>query len=75
MKIITGSSSAKSTTARLRLGRMKHIKLRSLAVQDWVQQRLLTVGEVTSDGNLSDILVKPKETMNWDDELVCVVLP
>ena len=53
------SSSAQSTTARRGLRRMKHIQLRLLGVQDWVQQRLLTVGKVTSDETRSDILTEP----------------
>ena len=73
------SSSAKSTTARRGLPRMKHTQLRLLGVQDLVQQRPLTVGKVTSDENRSDILTKPtrlfKDTANLDDEWACVVCP
>ena len=59
VKILTDSSSAKSTTERRGPGRVKHIQLRLSAVQYWVQRRLLTVGKVTSDEILSDTFTKP----------------
>ena len=59
VKLLTDSSSAKSTTAQRGPGSMKHIQLRMLAVQNGVQQQLLTMGKVTSDANLSDMLTKP----------------
>ena len=49
-----------------------------LAVQNWVQQRLLTVGKVASDENFSDILMKPmpvRKHDDLDDELVFRGLP
>ena len=58
MKILTDSSSAKSNTTRRGPGRRKHIQLRMLAVQDWVQRRPLAVGRVTSHENLINILTK-----------------
>ena len=42
---------------------MKHIQLRVLAVQQWVVDKLLTIGKVSTDDSLSDLLTK---VMNVD---------
>jgi hypothetical protein len=37
---------------------MKHIDIRMLAIQGWVSERLLTVGKVSTEENVADLLTK-----------------
>ena len=37
---------------------MKHIQSRMLAMQQWVADKLLTIGKVSSEGDLSDLLTR-----------------
>ena len=63
VQVRTDSSSAKAVANRRGLGKMKHIQLRLLAVQQRVADKLLTIGKVSTDVNLSDLLTK---AMNMD---------
>ncbi len=54
----TDSSSAKAISQRRGPGKMKHIQLRLLAMQQWVSDRLLSVNKVSTDENISDLLTK-----------------
>ena len=54
----TDSSSAKSLIARRGPGRMKHIDIKMLAIQEWAAERLLSVSKVTSEENASYLLTK-----------------
>jgi hypothetical protein len=56
--IETDSKSAKAGCARRGPGRMTHIELRMLAVQDWVAAKLLSIRKVCALDNSSDILTK-----------------
>ena len=59
VKLFTDSSSAKAVAARRGPGKMKHIELRMLALQDWVRDRMLFIYKVATEVNPSDLLTKP----------------
>ena len=37
---------------------MKHIDIKMLAIQGWVEERLLSISKVPTEENVSDILTK-----------------
>jgi len=52
------SSSALSLASRSGMGRLKHVELRMLALQEWIKEKRLTLAKVSSEENLADIGTK-----------------
>ena len=66
--LITDSSSAKQVTLRRGPGRMHHLGMRQLWLQDELRAGRITVTTVTSAANVSDLFTKAL-TKNRIDEL------
>ena len=58
--IWTDSNTARSLASRRGLGKMRHMELRYLWVQEMVKDGRLKVKRVSGDENLADHLTKPK---------------
>ena len=56
--LMTDSSSALAVTKKRGPGRMKHIELKMLSVQDWVKEKRLRMGKVSTEANPADLLTK-----------------
>ncbi|CAK0806902.1 unnamed protein product, partial [Prorocentrum cordatum] len=56
--IMMDSSSALAVAKKRGPGRMKHIELKMLAVQDWIKEKRLQVGKVPTEANPADVLTK-----------------
>ena len=52
------STAAMGTATRFGLGRMKHVQVRDLALQQWIADGRLTLQKVTSAMNAADLLTK-----------------
>ena len=52
------STAAMSAATRQGLGRMKHVQVRDLALQQWIADGLLTLQKVASAANAADLLTK-----------------
>ena len=52
------STAAMGTASRQGLGRMKHVQVRDLALQQWIADGRLTLQKIASSGNAADILTK-----------------
>ena len=57
--LYSDSSSALHVVKKRGPGRMKHIELRCLALQQWREEKRLLFGKVGTDENVSDMLTKP----------------
>ena len=58
-KLYSDSSSALHIVKKRGPGRMKHIELRCLALQEWREAKRLHFGKVGTEENASDMLTKP----------------
>ena len=58
IELRSDSTSGISIASRLGQGRLKHLELRQLAIQEWVKRRLLKLSKVDTAHNHSDILTK-----------------
>jgi hypothetical protein len=58
VEIRSDSTSGISIASRLGQGRLTHLELRQLAVQEWVKRKLLKLSKVDTAHNHSDILTK-----------------
>ena len=58
VEIRSDSTSGISIASRLGQGRLKHLELRQLAVQEWVKRKLLKLSKVDTAHNHADILTK-----------------
>ena len=56
--LMTDSSSALVVAKKRGPGRMKHIELKMLSVQDWVKEKRLRMGKVSTEANPADLLTK-----------------
>ena len=52
------SSSALTLVSRAGMGRSKHVELRMLAIQEWVQAKRLLLRKIQTEDNLADIGTK-----------------
>ena len=52
------STAAMGTATRQGLGRMKHVQVRNLALQQWIADSRLTLHKVASSANGADLLTK-----------------
>ena len=52
------STAAMGTATRQDLGRMKHVQVRDLALQQWIADGRLTLQKVASSANAADLLTK-----------------
>ena len=52
------STAAMGTATRQGLGRMKHVQVRDLALQQWIADGRLTLQKVASSANVADLLTK-----------------
>ena len=52
------STAAMGTASRQGLGRMKHVQVRDLALQQWIADGRLTLQKIASSGNAADLLTK-----------------
>ena len=57
--LFTDSSAARMVTGRRGPGKMKHICMRALAVQQWVRDGLISVAKIGTASNRADLLTKP----------------
>ena len=57
--LFTDSSAAMMVTGRRGPGKMKHICMRALAVQQWVRDGLISVAKIGTASNRADLLTKP----------------
>ena len=46
------------TATRQGLGRMKHVQVRDLALQQWIADGRLTLQKIASSGNAAELLTK-----------------
>ena len=56
--VYSDSSSALTLVGRKGQGRLKHVEIRLLAIQDWKEEGRLRTGKVATLENLSDLLTK-----------------
>jgi hypothetical protein len=56
--LATDSSGAKSHSSTMGLGRMRHIEVKNLFLQDLVQKRVIVLKKVNGTTNLADVLTK-----------------
>ena len=56
----TDSTAAMGTSARRGLGKLRHVELRFLWLQDMVQEGRVKLQKVKGEENIADILTKPK---------------
>ena len=77
LRIYVGSSAAKSVASRVGLGRLRHLEVKFLWLQDAVRQRRLELRKVRGDSNPADWLTKPGSTQrtansmrSWGVDLV-----
>ena len=56
--VYSDSSSALTLVGRKGQGRLKHVEIRLLAIQDWKEEGRLRLGKVATLDNLSDLLTK-----------------
>ena len=54
------SSAAKSVANRVRLGKLRHLEVKYLWLQEVVKDRRLTVHKIPGQKNPSDVLTKPR---------------
>ena len=57
--LFSDSSSALRVLKKRGPGRMKHIEIRFLALQQWREQKRLTFAKVDTKENCADVLTKP----------------
>ena len=57
-KICTDSSAAKAFTSTRGLGRMRHVEVKLLWLQDLVYRKVIRVGKVSGTTNVADSLTK-----------------
>ena len=70
IEIHVDSTAAKAISSRLGLGRLRHLEVRFLWLQEAVRRRRLVVKKVAGANNLADIFTKPKS----ENELVAVLI-
>ena len=58
MKVWSDSSSARQLCKKRGPGRVRHLDLRTLFVQDLVENKRLRVGPISGDRNSADVLTK-----------------
>ena len=58
IKLHTDSNPAKMTVMKRGAGRMKHMEIRYLAVQQWVKDGRLTICKIHTDVNPADLMTK-----------------
>ena len=56
--VFSDSSSALTLTGRRGQGRLKHVEVRLLAIQDWREQKRITAAKVGTEENIADVLTK-----------------
>ena len=61
VRIHTDSSAAKAVASRRGLGKLRHIELKYLWVQELVQQQRITLKKIQGIRNPADHLTKPKQ--------------
>ena len=66
VKIWTDSDAARGIASRRGLGKLRHIELRLLWIQEAVNKKRITIGRVPGEVNVADHLTKPKNY--WDFE-------
>jgi len=59
IRVYTDSSSARLMAYKRGPGRMKHIELRQLWLQEQVRGGMLEIKKITTEQNLADVLTKP----------------
>ena len=70
IEIHVDSTAAKAISSRLGLGRLRHLEVRFLWLQEAVRRRRLVVKKVAGANNLADIFTKPKS----ENELVAALI-
>eukprot|EP00972_Heterocapsa_arctica_P103016 15181558-Heterocapsa_arctica.AAC.1 len=59
MELLTDSTSARSIIFKRGPGRMKHLDIKRLWLQDELRAKRLEIGRVPTDLNVSDLFTKP----------------
>ena len=69
VRVWTDSSDAKSAASKRGLGKMKHIELKYLWVQEAVQRKRITMKKVLGTLNPADHLTKPQSKKEYEERL------
>jgi len=56
--LLTDSKAAQAISGKRGPGRAKHIELKELAIQDWLERGMVKIGRVCSEENPSDLMTK-----------------
>ena len=72
MRIWTDSSAAKAVAKRRGLGKLRHVELKWLWVQDMVKEGRVQLQTVRGEENVADHLTKPKNHTDVEDLLKTV---
>ena len=60
IRLLVDSSAAKSISSRTGLGKLRHLEIKSLWLQECVRRGKLVLSKVRVDINPADVLTKPK---------------
>ena len=69
VRVWTDSSAGKSVAMRRGLGKLRHVELKWLWVQDMVKEGRLEIRKVWGEENVADHLTKPKTRRDIEDKL------
>jgi hypothetical protein len=72
VKVWTDSNTAKAISGRRGLGKLRHVELRWLWVQDVVKEGRIKLGKVDGEDNVADHLTKPKNKSEVEDKIKAV---
>ena len=67
IRLLVDSSAAKSIASRTGLGKLRHLEIKCLWLQECVRRGKVVLSKVRGDINPADVLAKPKslEDMKW----------
>ena len=72
MRVWTDSSAAKAVANRRDLGKLRHVELKWLWMQDMVKEGRIQLKTVRGDENIADHLTKPKNRVEVEAMLLKV---
>ena len=72
LEVFSDSTAGISAQSRLGMGKMKHVQLRNLFVQDKVRAGDMRLLKVRTDDNVSDIGTKPVDQKTLEKHLVSI---
>ena len=74
VEVHVDSSSAKSISSRIGLGKLRHMEVKFLWIQEVVRTKRIRMKKVRGDSNPADILTKPQslKSMKSNNKLTCM---